>query len=108
MALAEASYRIANALPPYEAFGLASQIRRCSVSVPANIAEGHGRIHRADYVRHLSIARGSLTELQTLLLLATRLHDVPVDAPCTVAIETARMLNRLITRLREQPPTPNP
>src|SRR5581483_2372738 len=53
------SYKIAKRLPPIEMYGLASQIRRAAVSVPANIAEGHGRHHRGEYVHHLSFANGS-------------------------------------------------
>jgi len=100
MKLAEVAYDAAAALPRFETFGLASQIRRSAVSVAANVAEGHGRLHRADYVRHLSIARGSLAELQTLLLLAERIHHTTVESPSSLAEETARMLNSLITSLR--------
>ena len=104
--LAEQSYLIAGALPPHERHGLASQIRRCCVSIPANIAEGHGRLHRGDYIRYLSIARSSLSELQTLLLLTSRLYCSDISAATPLATETARMLNTLIRRLRA--PTPNP
>ena len=109
--LAEQSYLIAGLLPPHERHGLANQIRRCCISIPANIAEGHGRLHRADYIRYLSIARGSLSELQTLLLLTSRLYRSDISAAAPLATETARMLNVLIRRLRApnpQPPTPNP
>lgn len=68
-----ASHRVARRLPSYERYELASQLRRASVSVPSNIAEGYGRIHRGDYVHHLSIARGSLAEVDTLLDVCERL-----------------------------------
>src|SRR5690242_3428082 len=66
MELLKQSYAIARCLPAEERFGMASQLRRAAVSVPANIAEGHSRVHRGDYVHHLSIARGSLAEVETL------------------------------------------
>src|SRR5688500_9504376 len=96
MELAEAAFDIAGSLPRDSASGLTSQIRRSAVSVPANIAEGHGRLSRADYLRHLSIARGSLMELQTLLALAHRLYGPSVAVADPISQETAMMLNALI------------
>lgn len=100
MALAEYCYRLTGALPPRETYGLSSQVRRSAVSVPANIAEGHARLHRKDYIRYLSIARGSLSELETLLVLCSRLHQVDTAPASALADETARMLNSLIRSLR--------
>jgi four helix bundle protein len=65
MALVVESYSVARLLPKSESFGLIGQMQRAAVSIPANIAEGHGREHLGDYVRHLSIANGSLMELET-------------------------------------------
>src|SRR5262249_50090727 len=62
-------YRLSRTLPGSEVYGLSSQIRRASVSVPANIAEGHGRKHLGDYLHHPSVARGSLMELETHLVI---------------------------------------
>lgn len=72
-ALALAVYQASRAFPRAEVFGLTSQLRRASISIPANIAEGYCRRSRADYLRFLSIAQGSAGELDTLLSLA---HDL--------------------------------
>ncbi len=70
MTLANVVYTGTREFPKEERYGLTSQIQRCAVSIPSNIAEGNARIHMGDYIRHLSIARGSLAELETQLLLA--------------------------------------
>jgi len=60
------TYRVTATLPPDERFGLTAQMRRASVSVACNIAEGYGRATRGEYLNQLSVARGSLTELEAL------------------------------------------
>lgn len=70
MDLVAESYGLSAKPPKTETYGLASQIQRAAVSIPANIAEGHGREHLGDYLHHLSVANGSLMELETHLLLA--------------------------------------
>ena len=76
MDLVEQVYKISNNLPNDERFGLISQIRRCSVSIPSNIAEGAGRNSKKEFIHFLSVANGSLSELKTQLLLMVRLKYV--------------------------------
>ena len=67
-------YQATQIFPKHELYGLTSQIRTCSVSIPSNIAEGAGRETQADFCRFLRIARGSAYELQTQLYLANKLN----------------------------------
>ena len=102
MALVEAIYLLSRDLPSEEKFGLVSQLRRAAVSIPANIAEGYGRAHRGDYVHRLSIARGSLAELERLILITMRLKLAPRPkaVPCwKLAQDEGRILWKLIASL---------
>lgn len=74
MNLAEACYRMTRSFPKEETYGMTSQIRRASSSIPANIAEGYGRKTRKEYIQFLYVAQGSLKELETHLLLAQRVE----------------------------------
>lgn len=79
MALVEAVYRLTKAYPKDEAYGLTAQMRRASVSIPANIAEGYGRENTGSYIQFLRIAQGSLKEVETHLLLLVRVALAPAD-----------------------------
>ncbi len=73
MKLVVAVYELSQSFPKTETYGLASQIKRAAVSIPSNIAEGHGLKQTQAYARHLAIASGSLAELETQLEIADRL-----------------------------------
>lgn len=73
MDLTVAVYKATRDFPKHETYGVTSQVRRAVASVAANIAEGNGRTHTGDYLRHLSIARGSLVETETFVELSIRL-----------------------------------
>ena len=103
MSLAEDIYRSTRAFPAAEKFGLTSQVRRAAVSIASNIAEGNGRASTKEYVHHLSIARGSLREVSTLVDLSTRLgYLAKSDVPRLEELENhiGRMLTRLIKSLQ--------
>ena len=98
MELAEQCYGVTRAYPNEERFGLVSQIRRAAVSVPANIAEGQGRFHTKEFLNHLSMARGSLLEVETLLLLSERvgfLNQELLAGLLSISDEVSRMLSGL-------------
>jgi four helix bundle protein len=103
MDLAVESYRLSKLLPRDEVYGLVGQIRRAAVSLPANIAEGHGRDHLGDYLHHLSVVNGSLMELETHLLIAKRLGyftEDPLESVFKLTSEVGRMLSGLKRGLR--------
>jgi four helix bundle protein len=79
MALVEEVYRLTDNLPAGERYGLSGQMRRAAVSIPSNIAEGHNRDHLGDYLRFLSVAQGSLAELETQIEVASRLGYLSQD-----------------------------
>jgi four helix bundle protein len=98
MDLAEAVYLLTRTFPKAEEYRMTSQLLRAAASVPANIAEGNARSGRKDYARFVSIARGSLAETETLLMLARRVRLGPADAidqTLAQADRVGRMLNGL-------------
>ena len=103
MDLAEAVYRLTRAFPKDELFGLTAQLRRASVSVSSNIAEGQSRITRGEFIHFLSIARGSNAEVTSQLILARRLHlgeDDLITKAELLTTEIRKMLNALISTLK--------
>jgi four helix bundle protein len=105
MTLAESCYRLTGQFPRDELFGLTSQIRRAAASVPANIAEGHGRENTGNFVQHLRISQGSLKELETHLLLAGRVGILPAsnsEAVLTQCESLGKMLRALIRSLQDK------
>jgi len=111
MKLAEAIYALTSAFPADERFGLTSQMRRASVSVPSNIAEGAARSTKKEFLHFLIMARGSLSELDTQLALARRLSFIPESRQADDHLnQTFRLLNGLISATRAEigPLTPNP
>jgi four helix bundle protein len=104
MALVVEIYRLTRKLPTREQFGIVSQLQRAAISIPANVAEGHSRGSRGDYRRHVSVARGSLAEMETHLELTWRLGLLPQGgcAPAeSLANEVGRMLSTLLYRLKQ-------
>jgi len=112
MDLAKAIYRGTHSFPREETYGLTSQMRRCAVSVPSNIAEGYGRLSRGELVQFLGQARGSLFELETQILLCrdfTYLSEIDAERLLKDVGQVARMLGGLLksTRLSSGSPLGN-
>ena len=104
MVLVTEIYKVSKSFPRREDYGLTSQLRRCAVSIPSNIAEGYGRNSRNEYIRFLQIASGSLYELQTQLEIAANLGYLKKDEFELLyesTREVERMLSVLIRRLIE-------
>ena len=98
MDLAIEVYRVIKYLPKEELYALSDQMRRAAISIPSNIAEGQGRITTKEFIRFLSMARGSLWELSTQIELCERLSylDKSQTATChSLITEIAKMLNAL-------------
>src|SRR5690348_16760772 len=98
MVLAEFCYRLTRAFPREELFAMTSQIRRSASSIPANIAEGHGRENTQSFVQYLRIAQGSLKELETHLLLSERvglLNSKQIETPMDQCASLGRRIRVL-------------
>lgn len=103
MTLIEEIYRITVAFPRCEQFGLTSQIRRASVSIASNIAEGKRRKRQAVFLNHLDIALGSQAEVDVQLEIAARVGFLPASDYArlqALVVEIGKMLNGLIASMR--------
>ena len=99
-------YRLSKAFPGEEIYGLTSQMRRCAVSIPSNIAEGAGRLNTPEYKHFLGIARGSSFELLTQLSIAKELEfgdGAQIGLAEGLSEEVGRMIFATIRALKERP-----
>ena len=104
MDLAVLIYQLTSKLPHSENYRLVAQVTRAASSVPANIAEGNARATRRDYANLLAIAKGSLMETETFLMLAIRLKYVSQEESAqalSLITEVSKMLTSLRSRLSE-------
>jgi four helix bundle protein len=100
--LTVAIYRLTQEFPKDELYGLVSQLRRASVSVASNIAEGRGRLGQGEFRQFLGIALGSVFEVKTQLVIARRLQmgsKLAIDEAAAAAEEVSKMLTSLISKL---------
>lgn len=105
MDLVEEVYRASQKFPREEIYGLTAQIRRSVVSIPSNIAEGQSRKGSREFLHHLSIARGSLSELETQLIIAGRLkylHEEAVEELTAHTLEIGRLIHGLSTAINKK------
>lgn len=97
-------YRITNRFPNYERFGLTSQFQRAAVSIPANIAEGYKKMGKADKLRFLNIAQGSLEECRYYIILSKDLGYITDNDASQMSIiieDTSRLLNAYGKKIKE-------
>ncbi len=105
MDLTEQVYLLTNSFPKPEIYGLTSQIRRSAVSIPSNLAEGHGRASTKEFLQFIAIACGSICELETQILLSHRLNYIEtedLDKIFPLLIETNKTIRGLQKALRKR------
>jgi four helix bundle protein len=101
MELVTRVYQATKTFPKEEIYGLTSQVRRSAVSVPSNIAEGYGRFSRAEYLRFLQIANGSLCEMQTQLEISVNLGYLSKEGFSDI-YEQSREIERMLSSLTKK------
>ncbi|MGA7159114.1 MAG: four helix bundle protein [Acidobacteriaceae bacterium] len=104
--LAVAVYKLTASFPPSEKFGLSFQLRRASVSVASNIAEGYGRMTRGEYLQFLGHARGSNSEVETQLVIVRAINmsiGLEIQGAESLCADVGRLLNALMKSLRAAP-----
>jgi four helix bundle protein len=105
MDLVERVYLLTNSFPKSEIYGLTSQIRRSAVSIPSNLAEGHGRTSTKEFLQFIAIAYGSICELETQILLSHRLKyidTIDLETISTLLTETSKTIRGLQKAMRER------
>ena len=105
--LTVATYQLTSRFPKEEIFALSNQLKRASVSVASNIAEGYGRSTTRDYLQFLAIARGSISEVETQLVIDRKLRfgrEEDLAQAEKLTVEVGKMLNGLIKSLRAASP----
>lgn len=105
MDLSLAVYEATRGFPPEERFGLTNQLRRASVSIASNIAEGQGRLTSGEFAHFLGMARGSALEVETQLELAVRLgfgSQEDLERAQSLATEVGRLLNAVLSSVRKR------
>ena len=103
MELVTEIYRATKEFPREEVYGLTSQLRRATISIPSNIAEGQGRLTRGEFVQFLGYARGSLLEMETQMLIAGNLgylSEQQVNRLFELSTEVGRILNGLLASIK--------
>jgi four helix bundle protein len=92
-------YEITGTYPSHEIYGMVSQIRRASVSIPTNIAEGAARNHRKEFIQFIGISMGSASELETLLLISSKLKYLSLESYKKMSLELESIM-RMLTNLQ--------
>lgn len=102
MYLAKEVYSITHGLPKEELYGLTSQIRRAAISIPSNIAEGQRRRNRKEFIQFLYIAKGSLAEVETQLLLIESIYKINITNIVSLVDKIHKMVFGLIRKLQAE------